>query len=100
MPGGFCEKKKRFVKYLQIVSKINTIKVDKGKVIPKLSTGKNPQNAVKWTYTQSYPLYPQKSMWRTLIYITQKETNVLYISDKSYFLWKYCGKLLDNHVVE
>lgn len=60
MPVGFREKKKRFVKYLQIVSKINTIKVDKEKVIPKLSTGKKPTNAVKWTYTQSYPLYPQK----------------------------------------
>lgn len=80
---AFRRKKGGFVKYLQIVSKINTITVDRGKVIPELSTHKKPTNALKWTYAQSYPLYPQNLMWRTLIYITKKETNVLCISDKS-----------------
>ena len=77
------------------MSKIRTIRMWIKKVIPKLSTLKNLKKPIKWTYTHSYPLYPQKSMWRTMIYIMKNKTNVLYISDKSLFRQKLCGKSID-----
>ena len=38
---------------------------------------RNAGNALKWTYTQSYPLYPQKTMWRTVFSTGENKTNVL-----------------------
>lgn len=59
------------------MSEIHTIAVDSEKVILQLSTQENAGNAVKLSYTQSYPLYPHFFVWTTVIYITKKETNVL-----------------------
>lgn len=78
-------KNKGFVKNRQIVSKINTIKVDNPKLILPLSTLEKCGNALKSSYTQSYSHYPHFILWKTRIYITKKETDVLYICDKSDF---------------
>ena len=82
------------------MSKINTIKVDKGKVILELSTTKIARNTVKSSYAQSYPLFPHFCMWRTLIYITKKETHVLWISDKSLSDPEKCGKPIDFYIIK
>lgn len=82
------------------MSEIHTIAVDSEKVILQLSTQENAGNAVKSSYTQSYPLYPHFFVWTTVIYITKKETNVLRISDKSLFRQKECGKPIDFFVVK
>ena len=76
-PAKNSDKKEAFVKKYQVVSEIHTIAVDSEKVILQLSTQENAGNAVKSSYTQSYPLYPHFFVWTTVIYITKKETNVL-----------------------
>ena len=78
-------KNKGFVKNRQIVSKINTIKVDKEILILQLSTSQKSGNALKSSYTQSYTHYPLFFVWKTLIYIMRNKTDVLYICDKSNF---------------
>lgn len=49
---------------------------------------KNGKNAIKPSYTQSYPHYPQKrgpKLWNTLL---KKRTHVLLINNKNDFLSK------------
>ena len=54
----------------------------------KLSTLIFGNNAIKSTFPQSYPHYPQKNRGKVWITFCKKRTNVLWINDENRFLSK------------
>jgi len=49
----------------------------------KLSTREKFKSAIKWSFAQSYPHYPQKKALGVWIIFVKKRTGVLWTSDKN-----------------
>ncbi len=65
------------------------------KDVKKLSTQKKSKNAIKPSFTQSYPHYPHKNVWIMWITFLKKRTNVLLRYNKNDYLSKKISKKLD-----
>lgn len=70
------------------------------KVKKKLSTLKVPKNVIKSSFTQSYPHYPHKIVWKVWIKLSKKRTGVLWRYNKNVVLSKKIIKKLDFWVVK